>query len=171
MRVNKLSDKNNDSVIVNKELREVVYLKVNGKPLGRFCELPGCTNRLKGKKVKRKNPRNGSIITLELPVLRTQRFCCKYHKTKAYDLRKNRTKTTNSKALDCRIRLNVQQDKQGPYREVYIYLVKGSKLTQKIRPDNKELWEVLEKIYHYRSTKPNERIKPMNLLSLVNIVK
>ena len=99
-----------DNYVVDKEVKEVLYLKVNGKPIGRFCQLPGCNRRLKGKIVTRKNWRTGKTQTFELPILKTQKFCCDSHKTKAYDIRTNRDKVTKT-AVDCRVKLNIEQEK------------------------------------------------------------
>lgn len=157
-----------DQFVSNVIRKEIIFLKVGGKPIGRYCELPGCNKRLVGKIVTRKNWRTGLMQNFELPVLRTQKYCCESHKTKAYDIRNQREKTTKT-AVDCRIRLTVQQDQYGPYRDIILYMKKGFSVPVKIRKENKELWTALNKIAYYRNKDHKEKIKPMNLLSLVNI--
>lgn len=166
-----ITDSDKKNYVVNKESREVIFLKIDGKPLGRYCELPGCNKRLVGQKVTRLNRKNGRMQTFELPIMPNQKFCSNSHRTKFYNIKYNvKDQRALSKAsLDCRISLNVQHDKDGAYRLVSLYLMKGNKITQKIRSTNKELWEVLDKIAYYRNSNHKERIKPMNLLSLVNI--
>lgn len=156
-----------DQFVSNTVSKEIIFLKVDGKPIGRYCELPGCNKRLVGKLVTRINGRTKRLQTFELPVLKTQKFCCESHKVKAYDLRTQRDKTPRT-AIDCRVKLNIEHDEIGPYREVVLYLIKNNKIVQKIRPDNKELWETLDKIAYYRSTHHKDKLKPVNLLSLVN---
>ena len=156
-----------EQFVSNTVSREIIFLKVDGKPVGRYCELSGCNVRLVGKIVTRRNGRTGKMQKFELPVLKTQKFCCESHKVKAHDIRVQRDKTPRT-AIDCRVKLNIEHDNIGPYREIVLYLIKNNKIIQKIRPENKELWETLDKIAYYRSTHHANKLKGVNLFSLVN---
>lgn len=156
---------NSDLFIASTETKPIIHLKVNGVPLGNFCKC-GCGKRLVGKIIKRKNWRTGIEQEFQMPVLSNQVFFSKNHKNRYFEKRRTDHKSNN--AVDCRIRLSVENDK-GQYRKLTVYLKKGSSIELKILPEYKELWQTLEKIAEYRKFKVSEKIIPTNLLSIINL--
>jgi len=143
---------------VSKENKEFALLP----NIGRFCKC-GCQKQVKGRKVTRK--KNNKIQVYYLNPDKDQVFASSACKIRFYN-KKYSHKSKSS--VNCLISFAVQNDKI-PFRVLTLYIGQRTKQYFRITPDQKDLWNALEKLSRYSHISKIDKEEQLKELQAIQV--